>query len=429
MVDIVRFLESFYDEENFETFYRDIFPVGSFEEKGLFEKGKYNGIAVRVGLNDKKVKRVTITDDLEAINDLVASDDFCIMSPISYIGKSRSSKNARYLYALAIDLDGVTELSRLQYFHRQISEKPAELYGIWKMPLPTYLVASGTGIHIYYVFKRPVPLFPDVVKELEKLKKRLTWQAWTQGASSLYDNVQYESLFQGFRMVGTITKVGTRATAYKVGGKVDIEYLNQFVPKDDVANIGTYKSTLSLEEAKKKYPKWYKRRIIQKQPKGSWICHRGLYEWWRDQLPQKATEGHRYWCIMTLATYAIKCGISRKELEKDALKLRPILSDNGDTPFTNDDVIHALEAYTESYFTYPIKTIMDRTDIHIERNKRNGRTQEMHLKIARFTRDLTCSTEGRDWRAGNGRPSKQKIVQDWRKKNPNGKKADCIKKN
>ena len=325
-------------------------------------------------------------------------------------------------------MDGVTELSRLQYFHRQISEKPAELYGIWKMPLPTYLVASGTGIHIYYVFKRPVPLFPDVVKELEKLKKRLTWQAWTQGASSLYDNVQYESLFQGFRMVGTITKVGTRATAYKVGGKVDIEYLNQFVPKDDVANIGTYKSTLSLEEAKKKYPKWYKRRIIQKQPKGSWICHRGLYEWWRDQLPQKATEGHRYWCIMTLATYAIKCGISRKELEKDALKLRPILSDNGDTPFTNDDVIHALEAYTESYFTYPIKTIMDRTDIHIERNKRNGRTQEMHLKIARFTRDLTCSTEGRDWRAGNGRPSKQKIVQDWRKKNPNGKKADCIKK-
>ena len=59
-----------------------------------------------------------------------------------------------------------------------------------------YIVGSGTGLHLYFVFERPIPLFRSTVKELERLRRRITWQAWTQGASSLHDNVQYESLFQ-----------------------------------------------------------------------------------------------------------------------------------------------------------------------------------------------------------------------------------------
>ena len=70
---------------------------------------------------------------------------------------------------------------------------------VWGLPRPTYIVGSGTGLHLYFVFERPIPLFRNTVKELECLRRRITWQAWTQGASSLHDNVQYESLFQGFR--------------------------------------------------------------------------------------------------------------------------------------------------------------------------------------------------------------------------------------
>lgn len=93
----------------------------------------------------------------------------------------------------------------------QIERGDEMLSFVWGLPRPTYLVSSGTGIHIYYVFEKPIPLFKNIVEQLEVLKKRLTWQAWTQGASSLHDNVQYESLFQGFRMVGTITKRGKGA--------------------------------------------------------------------------------------------------------------------------------------------------------------------------------------------------------------------------
>ena len=83
-----------------------------------------------------------------------------------------------------------------------------------------------------------------------------------------------------------------------------------------------------------------------------------------------AEQGHRYWCIMTLATYAQKCGVPREVLEEDAYGLIPFMNTRGDE-FTEDDVLHALEAYTESYITYPIDTIVVRTGIVIKKNKRN----------------------------------------------------------
>lgn len=75
---------------------------------------------------------------------------------------------------------------------------------------------------------------------------------------------------------------------------------------------------------------------------------------------------------MTLATYAKKCGVSREELEKDAYGLIPLMNTKGDT-FTEDDVFHALEAFTDNYITYPIDTIVNRTGIPIE--KINGITE------------------------------------------------------
>lgn len=35
----------------------------------------------------------------------------------------------------------------------------------------------------------------------------------------------------------------------------------------------------------------------------------------------KVEQAHLYWFVMTLATYAVKCGISKEELEADAYAL------------------------------------------------------------------------------------------------------------
>lgn len=424
MYDILGALKALFEEVHYMDFYRDIFPEGSFEERGEYEDGKYNGIAIAIEKGSKRAKRMTITDDLDTIADMVGSHDFCLMSPISYAGKSRKSSNARFMYALAIDLDGMTERKHWDFFMEQINRGHEMLQFVWGLPRPTYLVSSGSGIHIYYVFKQPIPMFKNIVEELEKLKRRLTWQAWTQGASSLHDKVQYESLFQGFRVVGTITKDGGRCRAFSVGEKVTVEYLNKFVPEDHRAVSFVYKSDLRLEDAKKKYPEWYQRRIVEKRPRNTWTCKKAVYDWWIRKLKEGAEQGHRYWCIMTLATYAQKCGVPRETLEEDAYGLIPFMNTKGDE-FTEDDVMHALEAYTDSYATYPIDTIVWRTGIQIEKNKRNFRKQALHLERARAVQniDYPCG----EWRNKEGRPDKLSVVAEWRSEHPEGTKAECIR--
>lgn len=425
IIDVSSLLEQSYREVNYKDFYRDVFPLGSLEEKGVYEVGKYNAIARAIKVGDNKTKRYIVTDDLDVLDKLVECDDFCIIRPISFIGKSAKSDNARFMYAMAIDLDGIKSKKNFDFLIHQISNGHNMLSVVWGLPKPTYLVSSGTGIHLYYVFEKPIPLFKNVVKGLERLKKRLTWQAWTQGASVLSDNVQYESLFQGFRMVGTVTKNGGRCRAFKVGNKVTIEYLNKYVPEEYQVETIVYQSKLTLKVAKELYPEWYKKRIINKQLRGSWVCKKDLYDWWIRTLKECATEGHRYWCIMTLCTYAKKCGVSREVLEKDAYGLIPFMNSLG-SAFTEDDVLHALQAYDDIYITYPIKTIEERTDIKIERNKRNGRKQKQHLERARAVQEIDYPNG--EWRNQEGRPKgsgKRNIVKEWRDNNPDGKKIDC----
>lgn len=426
-VDIPFWLENVYEEVRPDIFYRELFPIGSFEQRGVYDPPKCNGIALTIKKESKRPVHHLITDDLDDIDEITASDDFCIMSPIGYIGKKRTANNARYIFALAIDLDGVTTDERFSFFLTQCEEGHKMLKVVWGLPKPTYLVSSGTGIHIYYFFVEPIRLYPNVISELEKLKNRLTWQAWTQGASELHDYVQYESLFQGFRMVGSITKIGTRVRAFRVGDKVTIDYLNHFVPEGNEyrADFSLSHRKISLEKAKEKYPEWYEKRVIEKQPKNSWRCNRAVYDWWKKRIIANGEEGHRYWCIMVLATYAVKCGVTKEELEKDAFKLMPLLSSRGKNPFTEDDVRHALDAYDDRYITYPINAISIRTGIPIEKNKRNGRKQSQHIQIMNAIRDIEYP-DG-NWRDGNGRKPKKDIVLEWRRNHPEGKKADCVR--
>lgn len=414
-------LAATFPEVSYMDFYRSLFPVGSFEKKGIYETGKYNGIAVSIRKGEKQAKRMTVTDDLDTIREMAATDDFCLMSPISYIGKSRKSENARLMYALTIDLDGVETKDQWEFFMEQIERGHEMLSFVWGLPKPTYLVSSGTGIHIYYVFEKPVPLFRNIVEQLEVLKRRLTWQAWTQGASSLHDNVQYESLFQGFRVVGTITKKGGRCRAFRVGDKISVEYLNRYVPAEHRVKSFVYQSDLTLPAAKEKYPEWYQKRIVERRPRNTWTCKKDLYDWWIRTLSAGANQGHRYWCIMTLATYAKKCGVPRETLEADAYGLIPLMNTKGDA-FTEDDVLHALEAFTDSYITYPIHTIVTRTGIPIKKNKRNFRTRAVHVKYMNnqraFKVELGECTNG-------GRPQKSEVVEEWQQLHPTGTKAEC----
>ena len=92
------------------------------------------------------------------------------MAPISYFGKSRSGKFARFLYALAFDLDGVG-MPQLRDVLHQMDK------GI--LPKASFVVNSGTGLHLYYILSEPVPMYPQNQHYLKELKYSLTRQIGT----------------------------------------------------------------------------------------------------------------------------------------------------------------------------------------------------------------------------------------------------------
>lgn len=420
---IIKYLEQYFDDVEPLEFYRSIFPIGELEERGNKEQGKYHAIAVellpKAAEDRKNIKKYIIYNDLVQIESLLNSDNFIIISPISYISRSRKAENARYMYALAIDLDGITEEQNMIDLFHQIEHN--------YLPKPTYIVFSGTGLHLYYQFESPIPMFKNIVTQLARLKHELTRIIWNGYITSLYENVQYESLFQGFRLAGGVAKDGTRTKIFRIGDKVTIEYINKFLREEYKMTEYTYKSNLTLTKAKELYPQWYEYRIIKGIPKGNWTCKRDLFDWWLRRLKKEIAVGHRYYGVMVLAIYAKKCGIEKKELENIAFDLVDELDDmtnSEDNHFTRADILAALEMYNDNYITFPIDSITSLTNIPIEKNKRNYRKQKDHIKYMNTIRQFKKEM-GEPMNLG--RPTKENIVKEWKQNNPAGKKVDCIK--
>ena len=429
------YLRQFFEEIEPYDFYRYIFPVGTFERKGHFEDSKPNAIAVSIDRGNNGIaleiegngnaKRYTVTDELQEIDDFVGTD-FTIMSPISYFGRRRTGKNARYLYAIVFDLDGVG-MPQLRDVIHQMSNNI--------LPKATFIVNSGTGLHLYYVLDDAIPMYPQNQKYLKELKYSLTRQIWNRYTSTIKEP-QIQGIMQGFRVIGSSSKLGKNfpVVAFAFGDKISVDELISFIPdsngeRQKVQGIMT-KSRLSIEEAKEKYPDWYERRIVRKERRGRWTIKRDLYDWWLNRIKSEIKVGHRFYGIMTLAIYAKKCCIDEKELRADAyslLELYDEMSVEDINRFTKDDIQCALEMYNEDYVTFPRDDIAKLSGLQIEKNKRNYLKQDEHLQIARAVRDVKVKINGKkDWRDGNGRKSKKNIIYEFMKENPSITKKAAI---
>ncbi|MDE5892361.1 MAG: hypothetical protein K2H45_05525, partial [Acetatifactor sp.] len=189
------------------------------------------------------------------------------------------------------------------------------------------------------------------------------------------------------------------------------------------------KTTMPLAEAKEKYPDWYERRIVKGERRGRWTVKRDLYDWWLRRIRDEIRVGHRYHGVMTMAIYAKKCGIEEAELRQDAYSLLlpyDEMSIEEVNRFTREDVEAALSMFNEDYVTFPRDDIARLSGMPMPVNKRNWHKQVDHLEVARAIRDIRTRQQGKkDWREGNGRPSAQNLVWEWRQQHPEGRKADC----
>lgn len=384
-------------------FYDDIFGE-DLEPQRIpedYRSGEYGGIAIELvpkgfdaaGQQIYRGKRYTITQGQTELYDLIdRSDNFCMISALSYIGKKRTNANARFLHALVIEIDDIKPKNGLD-----------ELIYSWKrpfqpLPQPTYIVCSGSGLHLYFVFERPIPMFPYIFEQFSNAKTHLTRFFWSSYVTSAHERVQYESVNQPFRCVGSMGKKGKRcAMAFQTGEKITIEYLNRFLPQD-LRIKPIYKSKLTLADAKERYPDWYRRRIEEGKPRGHWTRHPGIYYNWIDKILQGAVVGRRYKCLENLCSLAVQCNIDPEQVEADCwmvAKRFDLLTEKEDNHFTSYDVMCALRTYhyqDESAYRRRREYVANSTGIPLNENPRNGRKQREHL-------------HAENWMSEKGRPT------------------------
>lgn len=418
--EVTSILEAQYEEVNGYDFYREIFPDGELSTEMHTDFSHPNAIFLcydqKLGY---KVRYQLFRDTWERnYMELVECQENCVCGGLAYRKQRNILENAQRMHALIFDLDGVGGHEVRNLLHRFALE-PSTLRSL---PVPTYLVASGTGVHLYYVLDEPVDLFPNIKLQLKSMKHDLTFKIWEYKATSREKSIQYQSINQGFRMVGSINeKHGNEIRAFRIGNRVSMAYLNRYVidPKNQVDLQKRFRpSKMTREQAKLTYPEWYQRVIVQgnKRPKRWDIAGKvngddpyALYHWWMRQVDQ-VKGGHRYFFLMSMAIYAAKCDVPKAKLMDD---LHAVYEDLKEIEHTNpmkpEDIKSALEAYSKDYYNFTIADIEKITEIRIVRNKRNYRKQELHLKIARSTRDIIHPDNS--W-MGNGRPKGSGTAQE-----------------
>lgn len=452
------------------AFYRDVFSEGFLQERWAEGErrsefdGKPNAIALKFGPKTRKqlvkgkkvdvpvIERLTVTDDLEGVSALVkasiAENAPVYMAPVSWYGRNNKAANARFLHAFAVDLDGVTPaklgsvLKQMRNGHDPANEK-------WvSMPQASYIVMSGRGLHLYYLLDRPVPLIPAVVPFLQQLKRRLTDVVWTDYTSEDgNEGRQYQGIYQGFRMPGTTTRLNGHGVDAKDVSKyealafmyapegaigpqrVTLDYLVDYcgirgkeIPGELYRILETKGGRTPIAEAKARWPEWYERRVVQGEEKEGYDTNRGAYESWLSRIEDEAVVHGRYFAVLALVAYAVKCNVPLEDLERDAYALVPVLDKLSDEPgnrFTDYDVACALSAYGSNDLRFWKNEYMcRRAKIAPHANKHNGRPQALHLEGARAIQEINDKANGTCWRDGNGRKPKRDEIRAYAAEHP-----------
>lgn len=413
----IEYLSHQYEEIDGYEFYKAVFPNNENQGEWNTDFSKPNAIYLYTDEKDKGTdrvlrRRIMLNDTWEDdYMEYVERNECAICSGLSYRRRANRAENAQHMNALIFDLDGVGEKELINLIKR-FDLDPEHITGR-TLPRPTYIVSSGSGIHVYYVFDKPVELFPFIKAQMKSLKHDLTFKMWDYKGTTQNRDIQQQGINQGFRMVGSMNdKYGTVVRAFKVGEKVSLEYINQYMKDRSKVDITKrFKpSKMTREEAKETFPEWYQKVVVNGiKSRKKWTCHEGLYEWWKQQVEQ-IKGGHRYKFLMCMAIYAHKCDIPKARLKQDLYEIydqvKAIAHTNELTEF---DIKCALEAYDDHLHNFTIDDVIAETNVQIKKNKRNGRKQEVHLKIARSTRDIL----NENWREGNGRKSKEQLVKDY----------------
>lgn len=385
-------LGAFGEQVNAITLYEDIF--GDTEQE----------IPVVI-IDDDTEKRIRVmsVDDAIALGE--CRNDILI-GGCTYFNNWISKKSCKNVHSLIIDYDNAYSgvlLQALQNGWRSANNEP--------FAMPTYIVNSGTGLHLYFVFDEPIPNYHTVTSNFDKLYRALALQQ----SRRVYVQPQIQWFGQDFRCGGGLNKYGWENTIYKVGDKWDIDNLAKMVGLNDLHFIRYGEKRTQKPQAKK-----HRKKVIS-----GWKTNRAFYDYALKNCREKTHEGNRYMSMCSLSAIAYKCGVPIEELEEDLKGLLPVYNKNANRIVKEKEIASAMKMYNDRAISTPRSSLEHWQGWEYKPQiKRNGLKQSQHLTVARTIKQAK-KTMG--IMKQEGRPTAQETVTTWRTENPNGTKAQCIK--
>ena len=350
---------------------------------------------------EKKVRAMTIRD---AVVSGMARND-TLIGGCTYFNNWISKKSTKNIYTFIIDYDNAYSGVLLKALQDDWKSANGEDFA-----KPTYIVNSGTGLHLYFVLSEPIPVYHSMSQNIDKLYRALV----VQQSRRVYVQQQVQWVGQGFRCAGGFNKYGWENTVFRIGDKWDIDDLGKAVGLENVHFIRYGEKRQTKKGVKRK-----------RQKTAGWKTNRAFYDYALENCREKTKEGHRYLSMCALSVIAYKCGVDQKELRSDLERLLPTYNKESVRQIKPKEIQSAIKMYGDKAIFTPRESLEHWQGWEYHPIKRNGRKQAVHLQRARAVQ-LVDYPHG-EWREGNGRKSQADKVQMWRSTHPEGKKVDCIR--
>lgn len=405
-------LEQFGEWVDAETLYEDIY--GDLEQV----------VPVVFIDEDEDTKHMVKMSVDEAIDQAVDRNDI-LLGGSTYFKNFVSKATAKDVHALIIDMDNVWAGVLQSAFQNDWNEDDKEL------PKPTYIVNSGTGLHLYFLFDEPIPHYVCNSEKIDQLYRRLAVQ---QTTSRIYLQKQVQWFGQDFRMAGSLNKYNWRNEVFRVGEKWDIDRLAQAVGMEDTHFV-RYGEPRTRQLVKRE-------RTKNRTKRKGWRCNQGFYDYTLERCRNETKEGNRYMSFCALTVIAWKCNVPISKVEQDLKGLIPKYNKGAKRQITEKEIEHALRMYNEKAMLTQRERLQDwigweykpQTNRHygkqVFKRKKSQEARDKGLKNTNLevrgwaVRDAMYP-DG-EWRNKDGAPSKQEEVRAWRQLHPDGKPKDCM---
>lgn len=384
-------LEEFGEPVSAWTMYEDIF--GDMEQ-----------LMPIVIIDEDEQKHLVKMSIEEAVETARGRNDV-LMGGCTYFKEFVSKQTAKDIYAFIIDMDNVYSGILLRAFQRDWATANGQ-----PLPMPTYIVNSGIGLHLYFVLDEPLPHFKRNAEDIDRLYRELAEQQTTKRN---YLRRQVQWFGQDFRMAGGCGKDMWLNTAFRVGKKWGADEL--------AAACGLNIHFSKCGEVWKPSGKAKKGKAYRKRQ--GWYTNRAFYDSALRQCREKSVEGWRYTSMCALSVIAWKCNVPYEEVERDLYSLLPDFNRDARQKVKEREVVSALKMYGEKAMLTQRQRLEDWQGWKYSPIKRNGRKQAQHLEIARGVRELKGKIG--EVVSGGGRPLAQDRVYEWRQQHPEGRKVDC----